>query len=124
MEDSLTLLTLAGGLEVEWIDRPLILAHLADESTATAHEAHHHMLGAESQASLQCCHQLASVQLLHVLDAVGVRGCVEILPWPDHFSQRNFDPLSLGSGAGSEIGHKVDQLLPQPAGLFQHRGNL
>ena len=56
MEDSLTLLALAGGLQVEWIDWPLVLTHLADESTATAHKAHHHMLGAESQASLQCCH--------------------------------------------------------------------
>ena len=56
MEDSLALLTLTGGLQVEWIDWPLILTHLADESTTTAHEALHHMYGAESQASLQCCH--------------------------------------------------------------------
>ena len=82
------------------------------------------MLGAESQASLQCSHQLASVKLLHVLDAVGVCRSVEILSWPDNFSQCYFDPLSLGSGAGSEIRDKVDQLLPQPTGLFQHRGHL
>ena len=123
MEDSLTILALAGGGKVERVDWSLVLANFANEPATTAHKAGPHVLGAKLQGGLQGCHELSPVQLLHVLDAVGVSGRVEILPRPHSFCQCNFNSLSLSSRAGGEVGHKVDQLLPQPARLLQHWGD-
>ena len=110
MEDSLTILALAGGGKVERVDWSLVLANFADEPATTAHKAGPHVLGAKLQGGLQGCHELSPVQLLHVLDAVGVGGRVEILPRPHSFCQWTTSFLYClkaetvsGNGRGSSV---------------------
>ena len=98
VEHCLTLATLTRGVQVEWVDWPPVPTHLTDEASTRADDTPGDMLDTETDCSGESVDQVTGVKLDHVLDAVGVSLCVEILSRPDCLRQSNLDSLLISFG--------------------------
>ena len=121
VEDGVAVSALAAALQIEWVNRPLVVAEFTDEAAPTAYEAAVDMLETESDGGCEAGQQLARPQLLQVLHAVPVRLSVEIVARPHSLGQIHLHPLAGGAAAGGEVGGQVGQLLPQPVRRVQLR---
>ena len=64
---------------MEGVDWPPVLAHLADETAAPAHQAAVHVVRTQGHGPGQGAHQLTPVQLLQVTQRVQLRLIVQVL---------------------------------------------
>ena len=95
VEHCLALLALAGSVQVKWVHRSPVPTHLTDKASPTADQAGEHMSTTHLDPGLQNVPQFPPVELLQILETVGIRPCVQILSGPHHLSQADLHPLSL-----------------------------